>query len=293
MHSPSRPPATVPPSPPDWYDPDVRVPRRDQVVRVHTATGVDHVAQFVVHHTDDWPSGAAWSLGNGHAWLPFTDVEAWSPDPQAHPPAAAPPPSAPSNALDPDARGSEPDAPSAPNRPALSAEIEAELRRTRAVLALLPPDHMDWSPHPSLPTLRVLAGRLVRIVARIGWMLEFDEVEMAFEPSVSDLDAVNDLVAAFDANEREVLTLLDGVDADALRAPWRLDHHGEPVARMTRGGALRELGLTPIVYHRGEAALMLTALGIRPPHPYPVWAFDDAAPQPDPVQTDPVQTDPA
>ncbi len=275
----------------DWFDPGSRVPRRSQVVRVLTATGVDHVAQFLVHHTNDWPSGAAWSLGQNRAWLPFADVVAWSPDPEARPRSAPPPssrssaeatgPSAgpgPAAAAGPDA---EPSPAEEPKRPAILDELSTEIRRTRAVLTLVPPECMDWSPYPALPTLRVLALRLVRIVARIGWILEFDEVELSFEPTADDLAAVTDLVAAYHANEREVETLMDGVDAAALRAPWRLEQNGEPVARMTRGAALRQLGLTPIVYHRAETALLLTALGLHPPHPYPIWAFGDApAPTP-------------
>ena len=253
-------------SSPDWYDPAHRVPRRDQVVRVHTRTGVDHVAQFVVNHTDDWPSGASWSLGNDHAWLPFADVERWSPDPQARPPGRPPAPD-PATSL---AHSLTP-----AGAPAIVAEIQTEIRRSSALLRLIPPDHIDWSPSPSLPTLRVLAQRLVRIAARISWILEFDEVELAFEPTSSDLAAVTDLVASYDANVDAILALMETTDGASLRAPWELLEHGEPVARMPRGTALRELGITPTVYHRGEAAMLLASLGVTPPHPYPVWAFKD------------------
>ncbi|WP_420457358.1 hypothetical protein [Rubrivirga sp.] len=273
---------TSPASAPTWYDATARVPRRGQVVRVLTATGVDHVAQFLVHHTEAWPSGAAWSLGQSRAWLPFADVVAWSPDPEARPQqdrrhqdrrrASATAMAVTAAAV----AAAGPDADEPPQRPAVLDELRTEIRRTRAVLTLIPAECMDWTPYPSLPSLRVLALRLVRIVARVGWILEFDEVELSFEPTADDLAAVTDLVAAYHANEREVEALMDGVGAGALRAPWCLQENGEPVARMTRGDALRQLGLTPIVYHRGETALLLTALGLHPPHPYPVWAFDDA-----------------
>lgn len=248
--------------PPLWHDPASKVPRRDQVVRVLTTRGIDHEAQFVVHHTDDWPSGAAWALVNGRAWLRFGEVLSWSPDLRARPPGRG-------------EGGPEPEGAVPSRPPAILAEVVSEVGRTGSVLRLLPADHLDWSPHPDIPTLRTLALRLVRIVARIGWILELDEVVLEFEPDLPYLETVDEIMATYAANEETVEELAKTVDADALRAPWRLEKDESAIARMTRGDALRVLGLTPIVYHRGETALMLTALGIRPPHPYPLWAFDD------------------
>ena len=249
------------PLPPAWHDVSVRVPRRDQVVRVLTVRGVDHAARFAVAHTDGWPSGASWALLNGQANLPFHDVVAWSDDSEARPPR----PTAPAEA----------GAPAEP--PAVLGEVLTEVERTGAVLRLLPPEHLAWSPHPEIPPLHTLALRLVRIVARVGWILDLDDIELSFEPDLPDLPTVNDLVRTYAANEAEVRRLAGRVDAAALRAPWSLEQNAAPLARTTRGRALRLFGLTPLVYHRGEMALMLTALGVRVPHPYPLWAFSEPA----------------
>lgn len=255
-----------PPVPPGWHALAAVVPRRDQTVRILTTRGVDHQARFVVVHTNAWPSGAWWSVQSGHVTLPFSEVVAWSPDPEARPhrPGAGAPGAAPGEA------GPPPLA-----RPALVSELLAEVGQTGSVIRLVPRDFVDWTPHPDVPPLRVLSWRLVRIVARIGWILELDGIELAFEPEVLVSRAPDEVLATYIANEQTVTELAERVTAEALRAPWRLERNGAPLVEMPRGDALRTFGLTPLVYHRGEAGLLLTALGVRVPHPYPLWSFEE------------------
>lgn len=246
-----------------WFDPSTQIPRRDQIVRVLTQHGTDHAAQFVVIHTNEWPSGASWSVRGSGETIPFAEAVAWYPDPEARPPRDGP---------------ERPDATtgSAPLvRPALFDEVLTEVERTGAILRLLPVEPIDWSPHPDIPNLRVLAQRLVRIAARIGWILELDGVELSFEPDLPDLRSPEEIVKTFDANAGTLRELTDRLDGEALRAPWLLERNGVQVTRIPRGNALRLFGLTPLVYHRAEVALLLTAMGIPVPHPYPLWAFSD------------------
>lgn len=250
---------------PVWFDATSRVPRQGQHVRVLTHAGVDHAAYFEVSHTDDWPSGASWALENGQSSLPFHHVARWSPDPTAQPPRRpAPPPEPPP---------SEPPPPAEPAQPAILAEALDQIRQTETLLQVLPADQYDWAPHPHIATLRTLARRLVRIVARMGWVLELDAVEVMFEPDLPDFDTSEGLVETFRANASTVRALTAETSADDLRAPWRLERNGEVVAEMSRGHALRRFGVAPMVYHRGEAAVLLTALGLTAPHPYPEWSF--------------------
>ncbi|HLA63962.1 MAG TPA: hypothetical protein VK610_06020, partial [Rhodothermales bacterium] len=75
-----------------WFDPQRRVPRRDERVRIRRLSGVEHLATFTVHHTLDWPSGASWDLVGSDAGLPFYEVVSWRPyDPARDAAAPAPP----------------------------------------------------------------------------------------------------------------------------------------------------------------------------------------------------------
>lgn len=260
----------APPIPDGWHDPALRVPRQGQDVRIWTHRGVDRQARFVVSHTDHWPSGASWVIDNGQSALPFEAVEVWSPHldrpyPTSRPtPAEAPPPKP------------EPSPPEPPSRPAILREVVAEVAETGDVLRRLPSSQLDWSPHPSIPSLRVLALRLVRLAARIEWILDLDSVEMAFEPDLPNLTEPDEIIATFLANAESVRALTDRLSSTDLRVLWTLERNGEAVARMPRGDALRKFGLTPLVYHRGEAALLMTAVGVQMPNPCPQWSFREA-----------------
>lgn len=267
---------------PGWFSPSERVPRKDQTVRVSMGAGSTHVARFVVEHTHEWPSGASFALANGHRVVPFAEVAAWAPDPETTTPPFAP--------TDDETADETPDAVStdrhAANRrapdaaPAIVAEIGTEVARTEALLRLLPADQLDWSPHPDLPSLRILARRLIRIVARIRWIAELDSVEASFEPDLPVFDSVADLVATFHASAASAAEIAPHLTGATLRAPWTLERNGDPVVQMARGEALREFGLRPLVYHQAEIALLLVSMGLPVPHPYGRWPFAEVAPRP-------------
>jgi hypothetical protein len=232
-------------------------------------------ATFVVEHTRDWPSGASWALANGHAILPFSAVRSWSPDPDAEAPAAV------STEPDP-SPDEEPEAPeeAAPREPAIVRELAEEIDRTGALLRMMPPTQLDWSPHPDLPTLRTLARRLIRIVARIRWIVELDVVELSFEPDLPELGSLADLTDTYDASAATAAELTPALTGAALRETWRLERNGVAVVQHTRGEALRAYGLRPLVYHQAEIALLLTAMELPVPHPYPTWQFAEEVPNP-------------
>lgn len=257
--------ALTPPPPPDeWHDLAARVPRRDQIVRIRTVQGTDHVVQFVVAHTENWPSGAWWAFQSGDRTLPFHAVASWSPNPHARLPEPSPSPPRTGAGGDPEPR------------PAIFVEAFAEIERTETVLRLLPVEPIDWSPHPDVPNLRTLAQRLVRIVARMGWILELDSMELSFEPDLPDLKTPGELAATFAANAETVRAAAESLDGGALRSTWVLERNGLPIVKLPRGNAFRQFGITPLVYHRAEIALLLTAMSLPVPHPYPLWAFTDA-----------------
>ena len=276
----SRPPPTTaaptgsgdPPGP--WYDTHRRLPRRGQVVLILTTRGVVHKAEFAVAYTDSWPQGVSWRVGRGDRSLPLGDVERWSPDLHAEPPRQAP--------AAPDAPAAAPVAPVPGGPPAIATELREEVAETGQVLARVPSPYLDWSPHPNVPSLRTLGCRLVRVVARIGWILDLSEIELAFEPDLPMLATVEEIVATYRANETVVRGLAATIDGEALRAPWRLERNGEPVAEMTRGAALRRFGLRPVVHHRAEIALMLAAVGVGTPNPSHPWPFREVALTPGP-----------
>ncbi|WP_412067882.1 hypothetical protein [Rubrivirga sp. IMCC43871] len=247
-----------------WLDPKSRLPRSAQLVQILTTRGSRHAARFEVAYTEMWPEGASWTLQQTGAAVPFEDVAVWSPDVGAPRPGLAP-----------SAEGGLTTVGPAGAPPAIASEIVTEIVRTGNMLRQIPHAHLDWSPHPQVPTLRTLALRLVRIVARVGWILDLDSIELTYEPDLSELRTIDEMVTTYLANQRAVRRLAAETDGATLREMWQLERNGAVVVRLARGNAVRLFGLVPIVHHRAEMALMLTALGIRTEHPYAPWAFED------------------
>ena len=149
----------------------------------------------------------------------------------------------------------------------------AEVGQVGSLIRLIPQDSADWTPHPDVPSSRALAWRLAQIVARLEWIFALDAVELAFEPVAPEAGSLETMAATYAANARA--TAEAAATAEALRAPWRLERDGAVVVSMPRGNAVRAFGMAPLVYHRGELGVLLTALGVRVPHPYPLWSFGE------------------
>ena len=248
-------------APPAWHDTAAAVPRKGQTVRILTRYGADHEAQFVVAFTSDWPSGAWWSIQNGRVALPFAEAVAWSPDPGARPPRAT----------------SAPKAGAAGSPPALVGEVLTEVGRVGGLIRLIPSSSADWTPHPDVAPPRTIAWRLAQIVARLELIFSLDRVELGLESPPSDAGPLDAIELAYAASARAAAEAARSASAASLRAPWQLERDGEAVVMMPRGNAVRAFGMAPLVYHRGELGVLLTALGVAVPHPYPLWSFGESA----------------
>ena len=246
-----------------WFDPLRLLPKRDQSVRVLTRSGTDHRATFAVAYTAQWPEGASWVLPGDRPSLAFHDVVLWSPDPMARPPS------------------DESDEADAGPPPAIAAEAETEVVRTADVLRLVPTEHLDWAPHPDLASPRTLSRRLIAVASRMDWILDLDEIDLAFQVGLPDLGTADALYTTYQATADDVRRRLRALDAEALRAPWTLLRDGQPVAQTPRGDALRTFGITPLVHTRAELAQILRTTGARPPHPCPTWPFADGPAHPE------------
>ena len=237
-------------SPPEstWYRPAQRVPARNQVVRIRTRSGQIWSAAFQVAYTEDWPAGVSWNIGGGRAPLRFSDVSAWTdvPEKKAGPAEVDP-------------------------TPAIVREAVDEIEHTRDVLALLPPDRLRWAPHPDIPSLQVIAWRLVRTVQRISWIASRDEVDRSVLPRIQPMRTPELIADTFSEVTAQAEEALSSLTADDLRQAWTLLDEGIQVVDMPRGDVLRSFGIRPLVYHRAEMCLLLTALDLTPPHPYPEW----------------------
>lgn len=161
----------------------------------------------------------------------------------------------------------------------LLAQFDAEIRLTYLVLAAVPGDRLDWTPHiRSFPL-----GKLAMHVATIpGWIPAFtqgDGYDMgpggpgpALPP---DLTHVTAALAQAEARGRAALA---ACAESALLEPWTLRRHGTAVATMPRAEAVSRFGLRHLVHHRGQLTVYLRLLGAPVPGLYGDSADECLAP---------------
>jgi uncharacterized damage-inducible protein DinB len=131
---------------------------------------------------------------------------------------------------------------------------------TNRVIAVIPPDKMDWAYLPGKFTI----ADLVRHIAAIERHL-FMEVASGRKPAYKGCgkelaDGHQNVVSYFHEMHRQSLEILDSMsDADLLREVKTLDGR-----MITAGNFLRAL-IVHEVHHRGALCIYLNLLGIKTP----------------------------
>ena len=153
--------------------------------------------------------------------------------------------------------------------PSLIAEFAREGATTRRMLERIPPDRLEWRPHPKSFTAGGLASHLVECV---GWAEPiFAGDELDFDPSTYqpyEATSVGDLLAAFDDRVARGQRSLEAADHDAPGAPWRFKMRGKVRFERTRADVFRDFALSHQIHHRGQLSVYLRLLDVAVPGAY-------------------------
>ena len=140
----------------------------------------------------------------------------------------------------------------------------------RRVLERVPPDRLDFRPHPRSWTAGELATHLARLPSWTRGILEQDTYDIAPNeapgaggpPVPSSLSGI---LALFEENVVAARAALAASDAARLSEPWSLVRGATTLRTMTRGEALREYVLDHTVHHRGQLTVSLRLLDVPVP----------------------------
>ena len=150
----------------------------------------------------------------------------------------------------------------------LLRELEVEAKSTRAMLARVPGDRLDWTPHERSMPLGKLAWHVAsipRIPARIFAAGVFEIGNARPAANVTDYsDFLNELERNL-AIARETISQLD--DA-ALFATIDMTRDGAVVMALPKYFILRNVLLNHTVHHRGQLSVYLRLLDIPLPATY-------------------------
>lgn len=134
-------------------------------------------------------------------------------------------------------------------------ELDGEMGTTRALLARVPPDRMEWRPHAKSMSMKELAAHVAEL-ARWGVRIEEPSFEIGSRRS-PEIDSVGALLTRFDENVAASRAAIAGKSDDDLRERFRMIRRGAPDFEMTKASVLRRVFMNHLIHHRGQLSVYL------------------------------------
>lgn len=151
----------------------------------------------------------------------------------------------------------------------LIRDLEAEAKKTRAMLAVVPETKLDWKPHAKSMTLGGLAGHVAENPAWISAMLE-DEMDFGAMKDYRPFAPKDrgELLAAFDKNVRAGLDAIRGRSDAFLLGTWTMRNGDKVLMSAPKHDAIRGTAIHHWIHHRGQLSVYLRLLDVPLPQTY-------------------------
>jgi len=151
----------------------------------------------------------------------------------------------------------------------LIRDIEAEAKKTRTLLAVVPEQKLAWKPHEKSMTLGALASHVAENPSWISAMLE-DETDFAAMSDYKPFDAKSsrELLEAFDKNLRAGLDVIRGRSDAFLSANWTMRNGDKVLMSERKDIAIRGTAIHHWIHHRGQLTVYLRLLDVALPQTY-------------------------
>jgi uncharacterized damage-inducible protein DinB len=157
-------------------------------------------------------------------------------------------------------------------------ELEQDGPATRRVLERLPPDKLEWRPHPKSMTLGQLAMHVANIpgaIAELAQQPSFDTRTPIPRPGAGSPDEV---LATFDESMARARRVLAGMKDADMGLPWRMMNGERELWSIPRAAFLRAVMLNHWYHHRGQLTVYLRQTGASVPAVYGDSADERAIP---------------
>ena len=99
-------------------------------------------------------------------------------------------------------------------------DMEHEFAVTRDMLSRVPDDCFDWRPHNKSWTMGQLASHTADLFWFSAVILEEDGLDMAKTWPRIEASTQEELIAGYDANEKQLREVFDRTTVDTLAEPW-------------------------------------------------------------------------
>lgn len=149
----------------------------------------------------------------------------------------------------------------------LIAELQYESVSTRKMLERVPQEMLAWKPHPKSRSLGEVAVHIAHLPGIFIASMFLDEVDKNHY-STSPINSVSDIVALFDKNVRDALTVLRTLSDERMMALWRYRYGEKIIFEMPRLAVIRGMGFGHLIHHRGQLSVYLRLLDVPLPPVY-------------------------
>ena len=149
-------------------------------------------------------------------------------------------------------------------------DLTHELSTTRRVLERLPDEHFGWKPHEKSMSLGGLAAHITNLVFWQRGILESDAFDFASAPPRPQAtpSSRDEILRAFDENAAALKAALEQTDEEALGRTWTLTRGEQVMMSRPKAAALRSMGLSHMIHHRGQLGVYLRLLDVPVPPMY-------------------------
>lgn len=149
----------------------------------------------------------------------------------------------------------------------LLQEFEMEAATTRRVLARVPTDKLEWTPHAKSMSIGKLAMHIAVAPAFIsGWPLE-DTFEFAGDPTPLP-KSTDEILAVHDKGIAKVKENLTTLGDAGLKNMWTGMSRGKTLMKMPKTALVRSVLMNHIYHHRGQLTVYLRMLDVPVPSVY-------------------------
>jgi len=157
-----------------------------------------------------------------------------------------------------------------PVRQLALGDLAHELAQTRRILERVPADRFTWKPHDKSYSLGGLAEHVARLPFFALIIATRDELDFMKglglerkEPKTTD-----DLLTAFDEGVAKLTAAIDGVDDARMTATFTMRRGDHVILAAPRFAALRSMGISHLIHHRGQLSVYLREVGVPVPGMY-------------------------
>jgi uncharacterized damage-inducible protein DinB len=148
-------------------------------------------------------------------------------------------------------------------------DLETELQQTRRVLERVTTERLDWKHHDKSRSFGELAQHLAELPSLALRVVEHDEIDFGTPfPKRPPITTSQELLATFDQNAAKLVTAVNACDDDRLLASFKMRRGDHVFFDASRVAAVRRMGISHMIHHRGQLTVFLRELGIPVPGVY-------------------------